>query len=167
MATEVEFRTMKVALKIRMYSTSPRNSQGTHCRLALHSPYFACHSVKVNQGDLMSTERALPKSWNGPGPGGKGYPLLPMRFRRILRIVSTVKTVSNTNTVNWAAEVDHSMSSLRRRSSGIGIRSSQGCRLLETKYCMPADTCGLFRISSKRNQLDEVSLRIPNSHEVH
>ena len=61
----------------------------------------------------MSKERAFPKSWSEVGPGGEGYPLLSMRFRRILRIMSTVTTVSNTNTVNWAAEVDHSMSFLR------------------------------------------------------
>ena len=147
MATEVEFRTIKSAVKIRMYSMSPGNTQGTHHRLALHSPYFAPHSVKVNQGDLMSGERAPPKSWSGVGPGGKGYPLLSMRFRTILRIVSTVTTVSNTNTVNWVAEVDHSMSFLRGRNSGIGNLESTDFYRPNIAWRQISVACSEYRVN--------------------
>ena len=47
----LEFRTIMLALKSRMYSMSPGKAQGMNDRFSLHSPYFAFHSVRVSQID--------------------------------------------------------------------------------------------------------------------
>ena len=50
-ATALEFRTITLAPKSRMYSMSPGKAQGMNDRFSLHSPYFAFHPVRVSQID--------------------------------------------------------------------------------------------------------------------
>ena len=89
-----------------------------HRHSARHLPYFSPHSVNVNHASLAFRERALPKSGSEIGPGGRGYPFLSVRFRRIRRMMSTVTTVSRAGAMNRVAEVDHSISLLWGNDSG-------------------------------------------------
>ena len=109
-AAEAEFRAITSRPKIRVYIISPGNAQGTYNRFAQHSPYSSLHFVYVNHIILALIERMLPNSGSGVGPGGRGYPFLSMRFRRIFRIVSTITTVISIRTTGWVAELDHSIS---------------------------------------------------------
>lgn len=151
-AIEVEFRMMRSVPRNRMYIISPKNAQRhTHTHSALHSPNFARHSLGLNRGSLAKRTRL--KSESGAGPGGRGYPFLSMRFRRIRPNMTTVTTVSSTSAMTRVGEVYHSISLLWGSNCGDCFK----CTVLSGQVRMHASSC----ISGKPSKPDEARVIIP------